>query len=265
MRQNKCQHTYCLVGIPRTENVLTLTFTALVTFKRRRSLKVTAPSSTPLTRPDLSPIHNPPPHLIWGLPLLLRINHLNLPPLHHEVVHLIPSLPSLLGRGILNKGKSLGLLRMKVTRDIHITYFSNPSKCHLKILGGNLSVHIAYEEGDSWRTIITTGGSPPTTIACVWKVTGKSSVTWRRRASLSEEAWWWWAVVAIISSPSTIIRSRSPLRRSMPVTMIPISAITTVVTITVSPTLPTTAPAPRTPRPTPRSPPAPPAAPLITS
>lgn len=220
--------TVVALQVLRTEIVLTFALAALVPFKRRGStidwrqknwlvncipmhkkpiyhfitcqispLKVTSTITT-----SVPPIHNPSPHLIWRLPLFLRVNYLQLPPFHQKPIHLIPCLSSHLWCCILDECKSLRLVGMEILRDVHVANISDSAKRHLKIVLRDVWWNIADEETDSGRAVVATGCTAP---ASGWggrEISGEAAVGgWGRwRAMAVEETWWRRSIPVVVSS-----------------------------------------------------------------
>lgn len=135
---------------------------SLVTFEGGGPIKVSA-ASTSATTAASSPTEDSTSHLIGSLASLLGKDNLELPALHDEAVHLLASVEGLLMGGILDEGKALWLLGVKVAGDVDITDVTDTAKGLVNIGCGDVVGNVAHEEGNSRRALATSSTAAPST------------------------------------------------------------------------------------------------------
>ena len=133
-----------------------------MTFEGGRPIKVGATATSTSTAAS-SPTEDSTSHLIGSLAFLLGKDDLELPALHNKAVHLLASIEGLLMGGILDEGKALWLLGVKVARDVHIPDVTDTAKCLMDVCGCDVVGNVAHEERNARRALATSSTAAPST------------------------------------------------------------------------------------------------------
>ena len=131
-----------------------------MTFEGGGPIKIGAASASTAAS---SPTEDSTSHLIGSLAFLLGKDDLELPALHNKAVHLLASIEGLLMGGILDEGKALWLLGVKVAGDVDITDVSDTAKGLVDVGGGDVVGHVAHEERNARRALTTSSTAAPST------------------------------------------------------------------------------------------------------